>query len=30
VHGKKRYIVAGSHTLRDWFDYVTKIPAWGI
>jgi hypothetical protein len=28
VHGKTLY-VAGSHTLRDWFDDVTKIPAWG-
>ena len=28
VHGKTMFI-AGSHTQRDWFDDVTKIPAWG-
>ena len=28
VHGKTMFI-AGSHTTRDWFDDITKIPAWG-
>jgi len=28
VMGQTLY-VAGSHTARDWFDDVTKIPAWG-
>lgn len=28
VHGKTMY-VAGSHTLQDWWDDVTKIPVWG-
>jgi len=28
VHGKTMY-VAGSHTLRDWWDDATKIPIWG-
>ena len=28
VHGKTMFI-AGSHTARDWFDDVTKVPAWG-
>ncbi len=28
VHGKTMFI-AGSHTQRDWFDDVTKIPLWG-
>jgi pimeloyl-ACP methyl ester carboxylesterase len=28
AHGDTLYI-AGSHTARDWFDDVTKIPAWG-
>ena len=28
VHGKTMFI-AGSHTTRDWFDDITKIPVWG-
>ena len=28
IHGKTMFI-AGSHTTRDWFDDITKIPAWG-
>ena len=28
IHGKTMFI-AGSHTARDWFDDVTKVPAWG-
>ena len=28
VHGKTMFI-AGSHTARDWFDDITKVPAWG-
>ena len=28
IHGKTMYI-AGSHTAKDWYDDVTKIPAWG-
>ena len=28
IHGKTMYI-AGSHTARDWFDDVTKIPFYG-
>ena len=28
VHGKAMFI-AGSHTTRDWFDDITKIPVWG-
>ena len=28
VHGKTMFI-AGSHTVRDWFDDVTKVPSWG-
>ncbi len=28
IHGKTMFI-AGSHTARDWFDDVTKIPVWG-
>jgi hypothetical protein len=28
IHGKTMFI-AGSHTQRDWFDDVTKIPVWG-
>ena len=28
VHGRTMFI-AGSHTIRDWFDDITKVPAWG-
>jgi pimeloyl-ACP methyl ester carboxylesterase len=28
IHGKTMFI-AGSHTARDWFDDLTKIPVWG-
>ena len=28
IHGAIMYI-AGSHTAKDWYDDVTKIPAWG-
>ena len=28
IHGKTMFI-AGSHTKRDWFDDITKIPVWG-
>ena len=28
IHGKTMYI-AGSHTAKDWYDDVTKIPDWG-
>ena len=28
VHGRTMFI-AGSHTARDWFDDMTKVPAWG-
>ncbi len=28
VHGKTMFI-AGSHTQRDWFDDIIKIPDWG-
>ena len=28
VHGRTMF-VAGSHTVRDWFDDITKVPAWG-
>ena len=28
IHGKTMYI-AGSHTEKDWYDDVTKIPVWG-
>ena len=28
IHGDTMYI-AGSHTLQDWYDDVTKIPVWG-
>ena len=28
IHGKTMFI-AGSHTARDWFDDITKVPAWG-
>ena len=28
IHGSTMFI-AGSHTARDWFDDITKVPAWG-
>ena len=28
IHGNTMYI-AGSHTAKDWYDDVTKIPVWG-
>ena len=28
IHGKTMYI-AGSHTKKDWYDDVTKVPDWG-
>ena len=28
IHGKTMFI-AGSHTARDWFDDITKVPVWG-
>ena len=28
IHGDTMYI-AGSHTAKDWYDDVTKIPVWG-
>ena len=28
IHGSTMYI-AGSHTGKDWYDDVTKVPAWG-
>ena len=28
IHGKTLFI-AGSHTVRDWYDDFTKIPVWG-
>lgn len=28
IHGKTMY-VAGSHTKKDWYDDVTKVPDWG-
>ena len=28
IHGSTMYI-AGSHTAKDWYDDITKIPAWG-
>ena len=28
IHGKTMY-VAGSHTKKDWYDDVTKVPGWG-
>ena len=28
IHGKTMYI-AGSHTTKDWYDDVTKVPDWG-
>ena len=28
VHGRTMFI-AGSHTVRDWFDDITKVPVWG-
>ena len=28
IHGRTMFI-AGSHTARDWFDDITKVPAWG-
>ena len=28
IHGKTMYI-AGSHTAKDWYDDVTKVPDWG-
>ena len=28
IHGDTMYI-AGSHTAKDWYDDVTKIPFWG-
>ena len=28
IHGKTMYI-AGSHTSKDWYDDVTKVPDWG-
>jgi len=28
THGRTMFI-AGSHTVRDWFDDITKVPAWG-
>ena len=28
IHGRTMFI-AGSHTARDWFDDITKVPKWG-
>ena len=28
IHGNTMYI-AGSHTAKDWYDDVTKLPVWG-
>ena len=28
IHGNSIYI-AGSHAMQDWYDGITKVPAWG-